>query len=102
MRQQYHDGPQNIIPPKGGWEAHTWYIVDVEVFEGNPRHRALFFSGFVGEGPGGEPDGAPGNYNGVQSLNFAGSEDAIPIQRVKYLRVVKRLISQREAEKTRG
>jgi hypothetical protein len=93
MEQQYHDARTrpNIIPPEGGWEAHTWYVVDVEVFATNPRHRALFFSGFL-------QGGQPGSYNGVQALNFAGGEDAIPLHRVKYLRVVRRLISEQEAQ----
>lgn len=99
MRQQYHPyGQGRIIPPADGWEPHTWYLVDVEVFEGNPRHRALFFSGFT-EGPGAHAgSGQPGNYNGIQALNYAGGEDAIPIQRVKYLRVVRRLFSVKEME----
>lgn len=97
MKQQYHDGTPQVIKPLGGWEPHTWYLVDVEVFDGNPRHRSLFFSGFT-KGPGGNGDGTPGNYNGVQSINSAGMEDSIPIKRVKYLRVVRRLFSQAECE----
>lgn len=96
MRQIYHDDrkTQRVIGPQGGWEDETWYLVDLEVNEYNPRHRSLFYSGFV-TGPGGRGDGTPGNYNAVTPINGNG-EDHIPIERVKYLRVVRRLFSTKE------
>ena len=99
MRQSYHDNvhTQRVIPPVGGWEAHTWYLVDVEVFQGNPRHRSLFHVGFLCRDAGNGVD-LPASYSGLQSLNDAGMEDYIRLERVKYLRVVKRLFSEKEME----
>jgi len=84
-----------IIPPKEGWQEHTWYLVEVAYNRHNPVHLSLFFSGFLNE-----RGRTPGGYNGLQPLNYAGSSDgeATQITGVFYLKVLKKVISQEEAE----
>jgi hypothetical protein len=82
---------KKVIAPLRGWEEHTWYIVDVAYFKGNPIHRALFFTGSL-------EDGEPSGYNRVVSLQTPGG-DYERITSIFYLKAVRRLISAKQAEK---
>lgn len=81
---------QEIIPPKGGWKPHTWYVVDVSYFLGNPIHKSLFFTGFLSKEH-------PAGYNCVVPLDTPkGASDEI--SSVRYMKAIKKLISSKEAE----
>lgn len=104
MSGRYAPERCRLIPPQGGWESHTWYIVDVEYCSTNPRHRSLFYSGFCQQdlpgNPGCRADGRPGSYNVLVPLN--GPDNDEPNrgwEYVTYLRVVRKLISEKEARK---
>lgn len=101
MSRHYNPGACRLIPPEGGWESHTWYIVDVQYCATNPVHRSLFYSGFCDpKNPGGSSDGKPGNYNGLVPLNGPDRDDAPAYWwNVVYLRVVRKLVSEDEARK---
>ncbi|AUR92077.1 hypothetical protein NVP1188A_70 [Vibrio phage 1.188.A._10N.286.51.A6] len=45
-----------IIPPEGGWKDQCTYRVLVCFSSGNPKHEAIFYSGFV-------INGQPAGYN---------------------------------------
>lgn len=82
------DQERKIIPPTDGWKPQTWYLVDVKFFPTNPRHRQLFYSGFLIR----EKESLyPGGYNG-----FAHVEDDPQIQDVHYLRVIREVCSREE------
>jgi hypothetical protein len=36
-----------FIPPEGGWQEHTCYVVDVAYGQFNPIHRAILSIGFI-------------------------------------------------------
>ncbi len=64
---------QTIIPPRGGWKEHTWYLVDVSYSKNNPIHRDLLYTGFLGQQ--GQPQGyhalyAQGDCNGIQEVSY--------------------------------
>jgi len=40
----------HIIPPDGGWKAHTYYQVEVKWESNNPVHYALLAVGFLSGG----------------------------------------------------
>ena len=50
MQSYYH------IPPKGGWEPQSHYVVEVSAFDGNPVFKAILYTGFL-NGPNNEPGG---------------------------------------------
>lgn len=84
------NAPKKIVPPAAGWQKHTWYLVDLACFDTNPVHRALFYSGFLNKG-------RPGRINdGLVPLN---GPDFERCEKVRYLRVVRRLFSEDEAKR---
>ena len=70
---------REIIPPEGGWEEQTTYLVEVSFRSANPIHRALFFSGFLIKGK-------PGGYNRIFNPTY---ENYCEIYEVYYLKVIK-------------
>ena len=36
-----------VVPPEGGWQEHTCYIVEVAWRSGNPIHRVILSVGFL-------------------------------------------------------
>ena len=84
---------QEIIEPQGGWEPSTWYVVDVSYREGNPIHKSLFFTGFLNKG-------RPHGYNQLIPMSGPDFNDGpADIDSVKYMKGLRRLISESEAEK---
>lgn len=55
---------KGIIPPEGGWEESTYYVVHVGITENNVIHKAIFFTGFLDE------SGNPGGYNVVFNHSY--------------------------------
>jgi hypothetical protein len=83
---------QTIIPPKDGWKESTWYLVNVSYNKGNPKHKSLFYSGFLTG-----KDRQPGGYNGLVPLNGPDyDEPPTEIHKVKYLRVIGEIIMPTE------
>lgn len=39
------------IPPEGGWQNQTYYVVDIAWRDSNPVHRAILYVGFVPSTP---------------------------------------------------
>ena len=54
MKEYYH------IPPKGGWEPKSNYVVEVSVYHGNPIFKAILYTGFLNG-----PNNTPGGYSGI-------------------------------------
>jgi len=48
-----------IIPPKDGWKASTYYVVEVAYKSSNPIHRSILYTGFLNK------DGTPGSYSAI-------------------------------------
>ena len=90
MKKSYK-GNQTIIPPQDGWQERTLYLVDVSYNEGNPIHRALFYSGFLDRG-------WPNGYNGVSQVlpNTSDADFDYDIHEVYYLKVVSVLAGPKE------
>jgi hypothetical protein len=51
-----HKRPIIIKLPPGGWKEQTYYWINVQMFESNPPHPAIFYTGFL-NGQDGEPGG---------------------------------------------
>lgn len=79
--------PPEVIPPEGGWEDHTWYIVDVKYASNNPVHRALFFTGFVDK-----KTNQPGAYSGVIPIEYV-TDEKTELSGMKYVRFFKKLLN---------
>ena len=54
MKGYYH------IPPKGGWEPQSHYVVEVSVGHGNTIFKAILYTGFLNG-----PNNTPGGYSGI-------------------------------------
>jgi len=80
------ESPQ-IIPPDGGWQAHTTYLVAVSYSRSNPIHRALFHVGFIND------DGSPAGYSQVWCNNY---DAPISPARVHYMRAIKVVCTEQE------
>lgn len=83
-----------IIPPYGGWQKETYYIVDVSYFSTNPIHRALFYTGFL-DGK----DNHPGGYNFI--INHA-YDKQFSYKEVFYLKAIQALCSKEFIEKVQS
>ena len=86
---------QIIIPPEGGWEESTHYLVEVSFSETNPAHNAIFFTGFLngvfqGKGK------APGAYNVI--FNPAYEYQNPTMGDVYFMRAKRVLVSSEEWE----
>lgn len=71
---------RTIVPPITGWEDRTYYVIDVAMSRTNLVHRSIFYSGFLSD------KGHPTGYNAVW-----GDESNIPISKVHYLKVVRKI-----------
>lgn len=71
--------------PKGGWEEHTFYLVEVAFSNNNPVHRHIFYTGFISK------DGRPNGYNNLITCSEdSGFSDAV------YLYPIERLFNRKE------
>jgi len=68
------------VPPKGGWKASTYYIVEVAFSSCNVIFKTLFYSGFLVEGE-------PSAFNGILSTQ----SDAHRLKDTYYLKAVEEL-----------
>ncbi len=73
---------RTIIPPVGGWEENTYYVVEVSHMATRPIHRAIFFSGLLDEGC-----NEPGTYNAAWSGTYEPGYQT-PIMGLHYLKVI--------------
>ncbi len=64
---------KELVPPENGWEERTWYICSVKYNSANPRHKTLFYTGFL------DTEGDPAGYNGLVPLNGPDREN-LPAQ----------------------
>jgi len=78
--------PIGEYPPEGGWEARTWYLVDVSVKYGNPVHKSLLYTGFLSKG-------RPGSYSGIIPVNCAPVDrhDVSGMHNYRYVKAVQKL-----------
>lgn len=81
-----------VVPPSDGWEAHSWYLVEVAFTAGNPIHRSLFFTGFLNG-----KYKTPGGYNQLVPLNTPGGENS-EIHHTFYIKAIRKLFSSEELE----
>lgn len=71
---------RTIVPPVDGWEDKTYYVVAVSMSRTNLVHKSIFYSGFLSD------KNNPANYNAVW-----GDESNIPINKVHYLKVIRKI-----------
>jgi len=72
---------QILIIPENGWEASTYYVVEIAMFMDNPIYMDIFYSGFISE------DGKPAGYNKLLTTE-------VKIHEVKYLKVIRKINSK--------
>lgn len=77
MQSYYH------IPPKGGWEPQSHYVVEVSAFKGNPIFRAILYTGFLNG-----KDNQPGGYSGL----FIGTSECYnDLRKFKYIKAISKI-----------
>lgn len=77
MKEHYH------IPPKGGWEPQSHYVVEVSVRHGNPIFPAILYTGFLNG-----PNNTPGGYSGV----YINTSEAHPdIKYFMYIKAIRKI-----------
>lgn len=67
-------------PPVSGWEDSTWYLLEVKMFNNNPPHKHLYFTGFGNRG-----------YSGGFPTNYAPDERCSSLSTYYYYRVLGKL-----------
>jgi hypothetical protein len=95
MKKYWFDRPliKQIIPPRNGWKACSWYLVDVSYNDGNPIHRQLFYTGFLN---GNEKGTKPGGYNFITAQGD--SDYGHKINDIYYMRAIRLLVNEKEFE----
>lgn len=77
MKEYYH------IPPKGGWELQSHYVVEVSMGHGNPIFQAILYTGFLNG-----PNNTPGGYSGI----FIGTSESHPdIRKFMYIKAIRKI-----------
>ena len=77
MHSYYH------IPPKGGWEPQSHYVVEVSAFDGNPIFKAILYTGFL-NGSNNEPEGYSGLFIGT-------AESYNNLRKFKYIKAIRKI-----------
>ena len=77
MKEYYH------IPPKGGWEPQSHYVVEVSAFDGNPIFKTILYTGFLNG-----PNNEPGGYSGL-FISTAESHDNL--RKFKYIKAIRKI-----------
>lgn len=85
---------QTLILPKDGLKPHTWYIVNVSFSAGNPKHKALFYTGFLNG-----KNNMPGGYSGFQALNSAHDEDRYTLGNARFVNFLDEIANEKGAIK---
>ena len=83
-----------IIKPAEGWKEHTVYLVVVKMFERNPEHKALFYSGFLNGPEDNDWYSTPGSYNAV--WHPGGEAQRVTIDDVWHMSVVREVLGGAE------
>jgi hypothetical protein len=76
--------PQQLIPLPQGWEADSYYVVEVAVHRNNPIHACVMSVGSVDEF--GNPVGI---FNYV--FNLTHDPEVSPIHKYAYIRAVRKI-----------
>ena len=71
---------QTIIPPEDGWEAQSYYVVEVAMRMNNPIFCEIFYTGFLS-------GSKPGGYNKLLSTQNE-------LKDVRYLKVIRKINSE--------
>lgn len=59
-----------VVPPSDGWKEHTVYLVEVQHFKNNPKHKALLHVGFLNGEKTSDGKKTPGAYSEVWSHSY--------------------------------
>lgn len=78
-----------VIPPEGGWQSSSLYLVEVAHNPNNPIHVSTFYSGFL------DSKGNPAGYNEVHT---PGMHESCEISDIYYLKVLKLIATGKELE----
>ena len=78
--------------PRGGWVAHTWYLVEVcYSADYNPVHRALLYTGFLSRGK-------PAGYNCIVPATSGVSSEQEDYNSTPYILPIKVLLSRKDCD----
>lgn len=78
-----------IIPPEGGWQKSSLYLVEVAYNPNNPIHVSTFYTGFLD---------AKGNPNGYNEVHTPGMHESCKISDIYYLKALKLIATEKELE----
>ncbi len=81
---------KEIIPPIEGWLEKAYYLVEVAWSNGNPIHRAIFYTGFL-------HNDHPAGYNQLYNGSYSIFEDH-SITFVYYMKSIRLLVTFKEME----
>lgn len=77
---------RTIIPPEGGWEERTYYVVEVAYRTSNLIHRAIFYTGFLN---GNKERTEPGGYNDIWCGSYEVGQR--PFRSAHYLKAISKI-----------
>ena len=71
------------IPPEGGWEERSYYVVEVSGGKGNPIFLGILYTGFLSK------DGRPQGYSGI--FNPTMEPEFLPLHHFQYIKAVNKI-----------
>ena len=84
---------KHMVPPKGGWKADSWYIVEVCFDSGNPIHTSMFYTGRIDE------KGMPSHGNAIYHTAPGSTyEEAQGFHQAYYIKALKLVASPSDME----
>ena len=72
------------IPPEGGWEAQSYYVVGVSGHKGNPIFKAILYTGFLETGT-----DYPLGYSGV--FNPTMDPEFISVKEFEFIKAIRKI-----------
>lgn len=76
-----------IIPPEGGWEQKSWYLVECSVSLNNHVFEGLLYTGFLND-----YNKQPGSYSCIVARN--GCDGCCEIREFIYIKALKQLLPE--------
>lgn len=70
------------IPPQGGWEPQSYYVIEASVRHGNPIFKAILYTGFLS-------DNEPGGYSRI--FTSGSMSELSKIQDFMYIKAIRKI-----------
>lgn len=77
------------IPPEGGWEPQSYYVVEVSTSPNNPIFEAILYTGFLNAIFLDNTKSYPREYSGI--FNPSIKPEFMPMKNFQYIKVIRKI-----------